>query len=670
MANQKDVDNSKQIAEAAKAAAISAKERAAYEKDIADYQDKSLRASLSARGISKDQYLDSQKRAREEDEITRQKKEQAKIARTTVGLTAKLNKLLDSGAGSVLKQYNLTKSLEAANKGAQVSKGEEQRGYNLVQEAQAAAVQEMKDGTFKAADFLNNLEEQFEGMSEEAQKAFNEMGPSLREFAKEGEKAGKSLENALNIDAKSLDGLEEMRNKAKEISGILSSKKLMGAAALGLAVKFATDFASKALEIRQSLGTSAIESARIAGNMKAAGAAAKVFGGNAQEAEAAIMGMTEEFGNLNLLTAGTSIELGKMVANTGLTGANAAKLLKSMDAMSSASIETNIAMINTVRELAAAEGVAPAQVLNDMASDTELFAKYGGAGAKNLGKAAIQARKLGLNLSTVAGIAESLLDFETSIASEMEASMLLGRGINLEKARQLAYDEDLEGLQKEVLKLVGSQAEFAKMERMQKEALAKAVGVTVGDLGKLVAGEKTSAEVQEQKAETQRKQMDMQQIMMGTMVGMHAIELAILAAKGAQALYDRKDISRLGIRIAGRAKIFGLSLGSMIATLGASIIGIAAIGGLLALAHAAVSKGSSVGMVDGGMVGRDGGKIAASDTIPTMLTPGEIVLNAGQQKNVAGSIGGEPKQLIALQKKTNELLNTLIRKTGEQALAS
>ena len=49
---------------------------------------------------------------------------------------------------------------------------------------------------------------------------------------------------------------------------------------------------------------------------------------------------------------------------------------------------------------------------------------------------------------------------------------------------------------------------------------------------------------------------------------------------------------------------------------------------------------------------------------------GEIVLNAGQQKNVAGSIGTEPKQLIALQKKTNELLNTLIRKTGEQALAS
>ena len=44
------------------------------------------------------------------------------------------------------------------------------------------------------------------------------------------------------------------------------------------------------------------------------------------------------------------------------------------------------------------------------------------------------------------------------------------------------------------------------------------------------------------------------------------------------------------------------------------------------------------GMAEGGMVGRDGAAVASSDTVPTMLTPGEVVLNAAQQSNVAGAI--------------------------------
>jgi hypothetical protein len=34
-----------------------------------------------------------------------------------------------------------------------------------------------------------------------------------------------------------------------------------------------------------------------------------------------------------------------------------------------------------------------------------------------------------------------------------------------------------------------------------------------------------------------------------------------------------------------------------------------------------------------------GGRVG-TDTVPALLTPGEIVLNAAQQKNVAGQVGG------------------------------
>ena len=91
MATKKDVDNAKAIADANKAAAQTAKEQAAYEKDIANYKDKTLRASLSARGISKEEYLNAQKRARDEELITKQKQEQAKIGKTTASLTQKIH---------------------------------------------------------------------------------------------------------------------------------------------------------------------------------------------------------------------------------------------------------------------------------------------------------------------------------------------------------------------------------------------------------------------------------------------------------------------------------------------------------------------------------------------------------------------------------------------------
>ena len=505
MATKKDLDIQREIVKAAEQAAKHAREAAAAEQDKVKYQKESLRQSLSSRGISKDQYLDSQKRAREEAEITKQKKEQAKTGKTSASLTQKINKLLDSGAGSILKQANLTKTLEVSMVQAKKHTGEQQKGYNLISEAQLTAVDALKSGTFDATEFMDNLEEQFESMSDEANAAFGSMRDDLDKFAKAAQEGGKGLEDSLNVEAKDLDGLEDARNSMKKFSAIVSSPKLMGAAAIGIAVKLMKDFASKALDVRQSLGTTAVESVRLAGNMTAAGVAAKVVGGSSQEAEAAVTGLVQEFGSLSVVSAGVSAKLGLMTGQFGISGANAAKLLKSMEAINGASIETNINLISSVGALARAEGVAPAQVLNDIAESTEEFALFAKGGGENIAKAAIEARKLGLNLGTVAGIAENLLDFESSIEKEMEASMLLGRQLNLDKARELALTGNLAGLAEEIKNQVGSQAEFEAMNVVERKALAAAIGVNVADLGKIVAGEKTSAELAEEKNRKQQE---------------------------------------------------------------------------------------------------------------------------------------------------------------------
>ena len=51
---------------------------------------------------------------------------------------------------------------------------------------------------------------------------------------------------------------------------------------------------------------------------------------------------------------------------------------------------------------------------------------------------------------------------------------MLGRNLNLQKARELSLNNDIEGFQKEILNQVGSQAEFDKMNVLQKKALAQA----------------------------------------------------------------------------------------------------------------------------------------------------------------------------------------------------
>jgi hypothetical protein len=107
-----------------------------------------------------------------------------------------------------------------------------------------------------------------------------------------------------------------------------------------------------------------------------------------------------------------------------------------------------------------------------------------GKNPKLIGEAVATAKSLGMELSQVDAIANSLLDFESSITSELEAELLLGKDINLEKARQAALNNDLATVAKEISDQIGSSAEFSRMNRIQQEALAKSVGMNREDLAK------------------------------------------------------------------------------------------------------------------------------------------------------------------------------------------
>ena len=104
--------------------------------------------------------------------------------------------------------------------------------------------------------------------------------------------------------------------------------------------------------------------------------------------------------------------------------------------------------------------------------------------------AVYQSDRLGLNLESMEGVSSNLLDFQSSIENEMKAELLLGKSLNLDKAREFALMGDTENLMKEISKQAGTQKDFLKMNIVQRKALAGAVGLEVNELADMFSKQK------------------------------------------------------------------------------------------------------------------------------------------------------------------------------------
>ena len=109
---------------------------------------------------------------------------------------------------------------------------------------------------------------------------------------------------------------------------------------------------------------------------------------------------------------------------------------------------------------------------------------------KALAASVFAASKLGLELSQVEKIADGLLNIESSLTSEFEAEVLLGRQLNLERARFFALTNDLEGVANELTKQGITQASFADMNRIQQQAAAAALNMSADEMGKMLIEQK------------------------------------------------------------------------------------------------------------------------------------------------------------------------------------
>jgi hypothetical protein len=209
-------------------------------------------------------------------------------------------------------------------------------------------------------------------------------------------------------------------------------------------------------------------------------------GASAKDSMEVMSGMRAEMGNLEGVTREARLEAASLAKTYGISNEEAGKLTAQMAMMPGASLETANNNLKFAGSMAKAAGVAPGEVMKDMAKNGENVAKFGKDGGKNMAVMAVAAKKVGVEMGVMAAAAEGLLDFENSIEKQMEASVLLGREINLDKARQAALNGDLVGATKEMLAQVGGEAEFNKMNVVQRKSLAESYGVSVQDMSKMV----------------------------------------------------------------------------------------------------------------------------------------------------------------------------------------
>jgi hypothetical protein len=332
----------------------------------------------------------------------------------------------------------------------------------------AGQLKDKQDGTKDLSlDVLASNKEQI-NQQKKLGKAVNEIFPGAMSFA------------------------TSVEDSARGMAGILGPASMAVALFIALA-KFALDYGKAIADTRKELGVSVVTAAKLNAQNRLLGIQAKLYGLELEDVKSAQNTILKDLGGSVDEALKLSVNFARTSAATGQTSDELGKTLSIMESISSASRDVLLNQIRANAAMIEAQGVAPGLVMRDIAANAEFFAEFAKDGGKNLIMAGTAARKLGLDMSAVADATNSLLEFESSIESSMEASLLLGRQINTDRARMLALTGDQEGLMKEIQRIAGSEQEFNQMNVLARRALAKSLGQSVEGLARIVRNNQAGA---------------------------------------------------------------------------------------------------------------------------------------------------------------------------------
>ena len=420
---------------------------------------------------------------------------QSKLNKEQLGLTKE----------QVEANFSLSESIDEQVNNAIILKAEMGLVNNTVENIANAKGVTMFGGVEKVLDkipLLSGLAPMFGAAAKEAEGVAADMekrkfgADKFAELRKEGMNVKDALEasgsTAEDITTNMKGGFSKAAIDSKSMAagakGMASSiMKTLGPAALLAALVTALVGADKASsEMAKSMNMSYSDALKMRSELTSAAAASGNLFVTTKGMQESLMAVNSALGTGGELNADMLTQMTEMREMAGFTN-------EELQGIAAISLTTGASMNDVTGEFMAQAKLASIRngvLLNekdllkgikDVSAATTLSL---GQDAGLIGDAVATAKSLGMELNAVDAIASSLLSFESSISAELEAELLTGKELNLEKARQFALNNDLAGVAREIAKQAGSAAEFGKMNRIQQEALAKAVGMGRDDLAK------------------------------------------------------------------------------------------------------------------------------------------------------------------------------------------
>jgi hypothetical protein len=212
-------------------------------------------------------------------------------------------------------------------------------------------------------------------------------------------------------------------------------------------------------------------------------------GVNAEKVIDAALSLSKTLFSTMSATKSLVTDIALMSAQLGVSAEVSSEFMKNMGMVGRTTAAAKADMIFFTAALTEAAGVPLKDIMEDVSNAAKNSYQFISRSSLALIKASVEAKRMGTSLTSAVASSASLLNFTESVKNEMEASVLLGKGLNLQKARELAYNRDIKGLNNEILKLMHD-ANFEQLDPFQQDAVARALGKSAGELANMAQAER------------------------------------------------------------------------------------------------------------------------------------------------------------------------------------
>ena len=393
----------------------------------------------------------------------------------------------------------------------------------------------------KILEMQVEMREKALGLEEKMLKAMKGAGDAEAEIAKQAQKVKELTEATGKINAANLKTQVSLEKSiANQSSGMMSMVGIVGMIEKGLGkivdlvALYSKNTRDTADNLKLNVDEAKAMNTEILGAITGEKMALTTRGDSVQMMAA----LNAEYKGMVKFSGEQAVNMEITRKQLGISRTDAAAFSEMMNLSGDHTADMGMSMLAGVKSLSEASDVKFSAVMGDIAQHGKKIMTYFGKSAKEMGIMAVAARKLGFELSDIAGASEAMLDTEGRIEKQMIFNQMTGKKINLDKAAALMYEDDQVGALKEIQKQVG---DISGLKSYQLKMLSEMTGLSTESL----MNAEVQAELQTGEVDNTAMIMEMQTLMMENQTAM--FEAQEISNQSAVTALEAKDNIQINI---------------------------------------------------------------------------------------------------------------------------